>query len=89
MTLAAEQVMQELRRLPPEERRQIWQQLSQLVVQTSTTTASDAEFEAALDELTGCTTGHNTAGRLLEERRRERQREQALVTARANSGAHA
>ncbi len=89
MTLAAEQVMRELRRLPPEERHQVWLQLSQLVVQTPTTAASDADFVAALDELTGCTTGHNTVGRLLEERRRERHREQALVQVRANAGAHA
>lgn len=80
--------MKEIQALPPEERRDIWQQLSQLVVEPPANGASDAEFEAALDQVTGCTAQRNATGRLLDERQRERQREQAQVEARANSRLH-
>jgi hypothetical protein len=89
MTLAAEQVMREIRGLPREELREIWRQLGQLVVETPATNASDVEFETALDEVTGCTARRNATGRLLEERQRERQREQDQLQARAGSRSHA
>ena len=89
MTLAAEQVMKEIRGLPLEELREIWQQLGRLVVEMPATAASDAEFDAALDEVTGCTARRNATGRLLEERRRERQREHDQLQARADSRPHA
>ena len=85
MTLAAERVMKEIQGLPLEERREIWQQLGQLVVETPATNASDAEFDTALDEVTGCTARRNATGRLLEER----QREQTQLQARPKSRSHA
>lgn len=89
MTLAAEQVMKEIRGLPLEELREIWQQLGRLVVETPASTASDAEFDAALDEVTGCTAQRSTTGRLLAERQRERQREEHHLQARASHRSHA
>ncbi len=81
--------MKEIQGLPPEERREIWRQLSQLVVETSGSNVSDVEFAVALDELTGCTVQRNATARLLEERQREREREQTQLEARANSHSHA
>ena len=89
MTLAAEQVMKEIRGLPLEELREIWQQLGRLVVETPTSSASEAEFDAALEEVTGCTTGRNATSQLLEERQRERQCEQYQLQSRATSRSHA
>ncbi len=89
MTLAAEQVMKEIRELPLEERRQIWQQLGQLVLETPASAASDTEFDAALEEVTGCTAQRNATGRLLDDRQRERQREEPQLRTRATSRSHA
>ncbi len=89
MTLAAEQVMKEIRELPLEERREIWQQLGRLVVEMPASAASDAEFDAALEEVTGCTAQRNATGRLLDERQRERQSEEHQLQTRATSRSHA
>ena len=89
MTLAAENVMKEIQAMLPEERLQVWQQLSQLVIEAPATNASDREFEGALEEVTGCTAQRNATGRLLQERQGERKREWSQLQARADRSPHA
>jgi hypothetical protein len=43
---------------------------------------SDEDFEAALNEVTGATAGSRTLQRLLEDRRRDRERDEAWIEAR-------
>ena len=81
--------LREIQGLPLEELREIRQQLGRLIVETPAGTASDSEFDAALDEVTGCTARRNATGRLLEERLRERQPEQDQLQARGKPGSHA
>jgi hypothetical protein len=88
MTAVAEQVVNEFRSLPLEERREVWKQLSQIVLETPAPCFNEAEFESALNEVVGCTALRNATGRLLEERQRERQREQTQLQARHSSRSH-
>lgn len=43
---------------------------------------SEEEFEAALNEVTGCAVGGHSLQRLLEDRRRDRERDEAWLEAR-------
>jgi hypothetical protein len=70
MTAAAEKVVKDIQGLPLEELREIWRQLDRLVVETPAGSTSDAEFDAALAEVTGCTAQQNATGRWLAERQR-------------------
>lgn len=47
-----------------------------------TAPVSEEEFEAALDEVTGCTVGSNSLQRLLEDRRHDRERDEAWLETR-------
>lgn len=89
MTATAERVLREIRQLPPAERNEIWEELRHLVLDLSAPSATDLpqvsneEFEAALEEVTGCTSGSGSLERLLQDRQRDRDREQSLLQSRA------
>jgi len=56
---------------------------------SSPASVSEAEFEAALDEVTGCTVGSSALQRLLEDRRRDREHDEACLEARKRNRARA
>jgi hypothetical protein len=88
MTATAERVLQDIRTLPTADLREVWQQVSQLVAEQSSPPVSTPppvstqEFEAALEEVTGCTAETGSLERLLTERRREAAQEQAWLGSR-------
>ena len=93
MTATAERVLQDIKRLPAADLRELWRLVSQLVVEKNSPPlspapqVSDEEFAAALDEVTGCTAGSHSLDRLLEERRQDLAQEQAGLDARARERA--
>ena len=75
MSTKAQAILEEIKALPPQEFALVWQQVNRMAAETEQRSApaasvSDAEFEAALDEVTGCTT--SSLQRLLDERAKER-----------------
>jgi hypothetical protein len=86
MSATAERVLEEIRSLSPAEVRQIWEQLSRLVSEINFPSiaveapVSGEEFAAALDEVTGCTTGSRSLERLLQDRRNDLDSEQRWLT---------
>ena len=56
--------------------------LDALLADRTAARVSDGEFAAALDEVTGCTAGSNGLRRLLEDRRHDRERDEAWLEAR-------
>ena len=87
MTVTAEHVLQEIQTLPAADLRQVWVQLGKRLAElnlsavTTPAEVSEEEFQAALDELTGCTTGSSGTDLLLAERRRDCEQEQAELEA--------
>jgi hypothetical protein len=79
MSRTAEQVLEQIKDLPASGLKVIWKRVSRLVADD----VSEAEFEAALDDITGCTAGSNSGQRLLEERRRDLEQDQAFLAARS------
>ena len=87
MSTNAQVILEKTQGLPPAELRELCQQVNRMAAemgQLPSTSAriSDAEFEAAMDEVTGCTAGRNSLQRLLEDRRRDREQDEALLEAR-------
>jgi len=87
MSTKAQAILDEIKALPPQEVRAVWQQLSQMAAGMETSASptgrvSEGDFEAALDEVTGCTAGNGGLRRLLEDRRRDRERDEARLEAR-------
>lgn len=85
MSTNAQAVLEEIKLLPPQEFELVWQQVNRMAAATEQRSApaagvSDAEFEAALDEVTGCTT--SSLQRLLDDRRRDREHDEAWLEAR-------
>ncbi|MEY2427194.1 MAG: hypothetical protein QOJ40_79 [Verrucomicrobiota bacterium] len=83
----AQAILEEIKSLPPQEFQAVWQQVNQLAAQTeklssATARVSDEEFDAALDEVTGCTAGSDSLQRLLDDRRLDRERDEAWLEAR-------
>jgi hypothetical protein len=65
----------------------LWQQINRMAAAKETLASptagvSEGEFEAALGEVTGCTAGSNGLQRLLDDRRRDRERDEAWLEAR-------
>jgi hypothetical protein len=92
MSTKALAILEEIRGLPPAELRELWQQVNHMAaaMETSGSPAarvSDGEFEAALDEVTGCTAGSNLLQRLVAERRRDREHDEAQLEARKRNRA--
>jgi hypothetical protein len=88
MTATAERMLEEIRTLPPPDLRVVWQEINNLVVKleppprlTPAPKHSRQEVMDALDRLTGCTAGSNSLQRLLEDRQRDRDREEAELQA--------
>lgn len=80
-----EQVLKEIRQLRPADMLEVRNQLNRLISELDPVLveepaqASEEEFEAALEEVTGCTAGSNSLERLLQERRRDLEQEQARL----------
>jgi hypothetical protein len=83
MSAKTQAVLDEIKAMPPDEFQTLWQEVSRLAVQLagSPTQVSDAEFAAALDEVTACTSSSPMLQRLLEDRRRDRERDEARLAA--------
>ena len=87
MSTKAQAMLEEIQALPPEELRELCQQINQMAAEAEKSVppaarVSDEEFAAALDEVTGCTVGRNSLQRLLDDRRRDRDRDEAWLEAR-------
>jgi hypothetical protein len=87
MSTNAEAILEKVQGLPPTELRELCRQINRLAAEmekpaSPTAPVSDKEFEAALDEVTGCTVGSNSLQRLLDDRRRDRERDEAWLEAR-------
>ncbi len=92
MSTKAQAVLEQIKALPPVELRELCRQVNQLAADMETldfppAPVSDADFEAALDEVTGCTAGSNGLQRLLDDRRRDQERDQAQLEARKRNPA--
>jgi hypothetical protein len=87
MSRKAQAILEEIKTLPPQEFQAVWRQVNRMAAEsqkpaTPLTSPSDEEFEAALDEVTGCAVGSNSLQRLLDDRRRDRERDEARLEAR-------
>jgi hypothetical protein len=88
MTAAAEQVLRELKSLPPDDLLAVWEQAKGLVdrvpVEPAPAEATAAPTDAldAIRSLYGCLKGRGLSAALLRERTRERARERAQDEAR-------
>jgi len=83
----AQAILEKIQELPPTELRELCQQVNRLAAEmekasSSPARVSDTEFEAALEEVTGCTVGSNSLQRLLDDRRRDREHDEAWLKAR-------
>jgi hypothetical protein len=94
MTATAEHFLQELRALPPADLRQVWAQVSQRMTELNLPTTAPAEvvpegeFQAALGEVGSDRTGQNLTDLLLNERHRDRDREQTELENRPARSRH-
>ena len=87
MSTKALAILEEIQALPPAELRELRQQINRMAAKTENSSppyaqVSEEEFEAALDEVTGCSVGSNSLQRLLDDRRRDRQHDEAWLEAR-------
>ena len=88
MMATAEQVLKEIRQLRPADLREVRDQLNRLISELDPAPTADPaqvseeEFDAALEEVTGCTAGSDSLERLLQERRRDFEQEEADTRAR-------
>ena len=88
MSATAERAFEEIRSLPPEEVRQVWEQLSRFVLELKLPSidvqaaVSDEEFAAAVDEVTGSTEGSRSLERLLQDRRDDLEAERRWLGSR-------
>ena len=83
MSTKAQAILEEIKALPPQEFHAVYQQVNRMAVASSPLArVSDEEFEAALGEVTGCTVGSNSLQRLLDDRRQDRERDEAWLAAR-------
>jgi hypothetical protein len=92
MSTKTQAILEEIRALPQAEFRALCDQVNRLADQMESSTSrpaqvSDAEFAVALDELTASTAGGNALQRLLDERRRDRERDEAELEARKRNRA--
>ena len=85
MTATAQRLVQEIRNLQLPDLLEVREQVNKLAGENpppgfpAPLPISDEEFEAALNEVIGCTAGSNSMERLLNERRQELQREEAFL----------
>ena len=87
MSTKAEAIWEEIVSLPKAELRELCRQVNRLAAETEKQVAapaqvSDEDFEAALDEVTGCAAGSNGLQRLLDDRRCDREHDEAYLEAR-------
>ena len=87
MSTKAEAILEEIQGLPPAELHELCLRVNRLAAQTekaasSAVRVSDEDFATALDEVTGCTLGSKSLERLLDDRRQEREHDEAWLEAR-------
>ncbi len=87
MSTKAQAILETIQGLPPAELRELCQQVNRMAAEmenppSPSAQVSDEEFAAALDDVTGCTVGSNSLQRLLEDRRRDREHDEAWLEAR-------
>ncbi len=87
MSTKAQAILDEIRALPLAEWHELCQQVTRMTGQTDRLPSplarvSDEEFQVALDEVTGCTAQTGSLARLLEDRRRDRERDEAWLMSR-------
>lgn len=90
MSTKAQAILEEIKALPPPEFQAVWQQFQEMAAAVGAGSSreaqvADEEFDAALAEVTGCTAGSSGLQRLLEDRRRDRERDEAWLEARKRS----
>ena len=89
MTATAQRLVHEIKNLPRPDLLEVRDEVNKLVAEMPAPLPpdrpriSDEEFEAVLNEVTGCTAGTNSMERLLSERRQEMEREEAFLHDRA------
>ena len=93
MSTKAQSILEEIQGLSPAELRELRQQINQMAAEMEQPSApsarvSEEEFGAALDEVTGCTAGSSSLQRLLDDRRRDRERDEAWLEARRKERAN-
>jgi len=87
MSTKAQAMLEEIKALPPLELLELSQHVYRLAAEAEAkfspvTEVSDQQFQASLDEVTGCTAGSHALHTLLAERRRDREREEARLETR-------
>ena len=87
MSTNAQAILEKIQGLPPAELRELCQQINRMAaamekLSSPSARIADAEFETALEEVTGCTAGRSSLQRLLDDRRRDREQDEALLKAR-------
>ncbi len=87
MGTKAQAILEEIQGLPPAELRELCQRVNRLAAQAEKPASSaalvpDEEFAIALDEVTGCTAGSGSLERLLDDRRQDREQDEAWLEAR-------
>jgi len=87
MSTKAQAILEEFKALPTQEFQAVWQQVNRMAAESEKSASpfahvSNEEFVAALDEVTGCTVGSNSLQQLLNDRRRDREHDEAWLEAR-------
>ena len=86
MSTKAQAILAEIQALPPAELHELCREVNRLTEKSQQsvsvpTPVSDEEFAAALDEVTNGTVGGSALERLLNDRRRDRERDEARLEA--------
>ena len=76
MTATAEHVLEEIRTLSVDEKREIWRQISHILDQTNLAVKGEQDALEAVHSLYGRFAGGGMLTRLLQERARDRAREE-------------
>ena len=87
MSTKAQAILDEIRDLPPAEMRELCRHINRIAAETERSIFQhapvvDEEFESALNEVTGCSTTGKALQRLLEDRRLDREQDEARLAAR-------
>lgn len=84
MSTKAQAILKEIQGLSPVEVRELHRQIVRMTMEFDTaispaTPVPQAEFDKALEQVTGCTAGKGGLERLLADRRRDRERDEAWL----------
>jgi hypothetical protein len=92
MSAKAKALLEQIQSLPAAELFELCREVNRMAAETEHLSSaprqvSNEEFEAALEEVTGATAGSNALERLLKDRRRDREQEEAYLEARRRNSA--